>query len=303
MNDSIKVFGKDFEDMTYEELKLERRAHSWARYRLNSCAKHQTMRLYALEQRPLYTKEEYTKMYEDGEITYGKYRTMAAEMAKLKREIATARATIQYGFALVDHEQAIVTYLDELIDQANTKRKISKPRKSGKPVYDPRRNISWSNHNNKNRTENLRPPKKVVKYAQKWSEITAKEKSAAAQLRSLQPNPAWDKEKFKKVAESRGVHTDAVLYAMIAEELMTSVGHARAIVSNGKMTWGEIILIAALFEMTPAEFCDCFLSEVFDEVVDGKWVATVDDDNKDALRARVSIGKTVQNTDGENEER
>lgn len=292
MAEVIQVIDKPFDEMSLEELKLERRAHGWVRYKMKVNSYHLTTKLYALEELPLYTKEEYTKMYEDGEISKKEYQTMGARMAKRKNDIAVTRAQIKYGFAVFDHENAICTELDELIDIAKTKRIVPYKRgKDGKPYYDPRKHISWSNHNAKNKTDKLHPPSRAGKMQKKWSDIKKAETSAETQLRKMQPLATWDRDKLKQIARDRGVYSDPTMLAMIAEELHTTVGHARKVVNDGKMTWGEIILIASLFEMTPMEFCDCFLSGVFQEVVDGKWVAVAE--NKDALRAKLPATKAV----------
>lgn len=300
--DWIQVFDKPFSEMTLDELKLERRAHGWVRRKIKSNAYYLTTKLYALRQKPLYTKEEYTRMYEDGEISKTEYQTMGARMARQKGEIAVTEAQIQYGFAIVDHEDAICTELDELIDIAKTKTPKKKG-KSGKPYYDPRQKITWTNHNEKNRTENLRPPARVTRMKSKWSFIRNSQTSADYQMRKRQPIVTWDRDRFVQIARAKGVYTDPVMSEMIAEELHTTVSHARLILETGKMTWGEIILIASLFEMTPVEFCDCFLSGVFEEVVDGKWVATVADEDKPALRAKTHVVSKSQEPQDGNDER
>lgn len=297
--EQIQVFDKPFREMDWDELKLERRAHGWLKYKVEKNAYHLTTKLYALEQKPFYTKEQYRKMYEDGELTTQEYRVMAMNMKNLKTDIAATKAQIQYGFAVVDHELAIMTELDEIME-ARRAHHVKQKVKTGTKTYDPRKKISWDNHNSKNRTEKLHPPKRSTKYRQKWNMIRAHEASAKNALKKIQPLAEWDKDKLKKIARSRGVFSDQTLCAMVADELRTTVGFARKILTTGKMTWGQCIVIGALFEMTPAEFCDVFLSGVFREVVDGKWVAVVDD--KDALLDRLPQQRAMPNADEADED-
>lgn len=307
MAEVIQVTSKPFDEMTLVELKLERRAHGWARHKLKVNAYHLTTKLYAMREKPMYTKEEYDRMYEDGEITRTQRQTIAATQARRKWDMQVTEAQIQYGFALVDHENAICTELDELIDIKKTTHILPRKRgRDGKPVYDPRKKTSWYNHNEKNKTAGLKPPDRTGKLQKKWSDIKKAQESAEAQFRRLQPLPTWDKDKLRQIAKDRGVYTEPTMVAMIAEELHTTVGHTRRIIGSGKMTWGEIILIASLFEMTPMEFCDCFLSGVFQEVVDGKWVAVAED--KDVLRSNLprevkASDKDSQEPSGDDDER
>lgn len=287
MAEVMHLFDKPFEELEWEELKLERRAHGWLRRTVERNAYHLTTKLYKLEEQPLYTKEEYRKMYEDGELTQQEYKVMAMNMTNLKSDIAATKAQIKFGFAVVDREVAICTELDEII--AHRRATYVKPRKAGTKSYDPRKRVSWQNHNSKHPTNRLHPERRTSKMKKKWSVIRENEKSASYNYNRLQPLATWDRDKLVHIARARGALSDQTMIAMVAEELGTTVSYARKILASGKMTWGQCIVIGALFEMTPAEFCDVFLSGVFQEVVDGKWVAVVDD--KAALLDKLSYAR------------
>ena len=52
---------------------------------------------------------------------------------------------------------------------------------------------------------------------------------------------------------------------------------AKKLLRTGCFTWGQALVVGALFEMTPKEFADCFMSGYFKEVREGEFRAVVDD--------------------------
>lgn len=302
MGAMIQVFDKPFEEMTLAELKIERRAHGWARRRMQQSSYHLTTKLYAMREKYI-PPEERKERYANGEWSANAYHAVCMQETRRKNDIEVTEAQIQYGFALEDYENAVCNELDELIIREKARQKDKKS--TAPKQYDPRKNLSWNNRNAKNMPNALRPPKKVKWVAEKWNAVMAADKDAETQMRKMEPIAEWSKEKFLKVARAHGIYTEQVLVSMMAEELRSSIGHARKILNSGKMTWGQIIVLAAMLEMTPMEFCDVFLSGVFREVVDGKWIAVVDD--KDALLAHVptivTTSQASQDKDDDNDER
>lgn len=277
MIDFIQAIDTPIDQMSLEEIKAERSAHAWVRYKVNSMVNHLTMRLHWLrENKPYIPKEEYTRMYEDGELSAEKYKVMAMNMAKRRIYHRNCEAQIAYGSMLVDHEAAIVNILDERIEMMKTK---AKPRKRGRKSKDPRKRLSWNNQKPWQPAVELRPPKKVQ--VNMVTQTDRLNKSAEAEMRRMAAITEWSLDKFKAIAESRGFYSMASLYNVVAQELDITVYAAERLLQSGKMSWGQTIILAAYFEMTPLEFCDVFLSGVFQEVVDGKWIATCD--NKEAL--------------------
>lgn len=276
MIDFIQVLDTPLEQMSLEEMKAERSAHAWVRYKLNAMVSHLTMRLHWLkENKPYVPKEEYTRMYENGELTAKEYRLMAMQMAKRKIYHRNCEAQIAYGSILVDHETAVVNALDERIGVLKAK---PAPKKRGRKPRDPTKNASKNNKKPWQPSEELRPQKRV---RLNLTDTERKEKSENAVMRRMEAITEWDADKFFKIAESRGYHTMASVHSAVAKELNITISGATRLLESGKMSWGQIVVLAAFFEMTPLEFCDVFLSGVFQEVVDGKWIATCD--NKEAL--------------------
>lgn len=282
MRDIIRVIEKPLEELSLAELKRERAPHAWAKRKLSNCSHHMTTRLYNLRERKIYTKEEYTKMYKRGEITKGEFMTMPARMSKRRTAIVTCEDCIKYGFDLVDQEAAIIAYIDELISEKKSRQKKTKRKPGTKGKGDPREYASWNNPKRwRGGKYNLRPLRKVIKTKPKWNAITESNKDLERSMLRARPITEWDADKLRKIARARGFASDMTMLAVIAQELRISVGGAKRLIESGKLTWGQTVVIAAFFEMTPVEFCDVFLSGVFKEVVDGKWVAVAE--NKEAL--------------------
>lgn len=301
MSDFIQAIDKPFDEMTRAELELEQRAHRWVRYKVKACAKHLSMRLYALRN-SLLTREEYTRMYADGEITQKQFQTMAATMARKHKDIYATEAQIEYSFRIVDHETAIITDLQERIKKASAVK--NKPKKAGGSYKsNPRKRATYKNPKPWLGGDRYYPPPKVQTYVDKRNEILRAETDAEKAMSRMQAVNEWDYDRLKKIAADRGWYTDPSIAGYVAQELRITVSSAQKILKSGKMSWGQAVVIGAAFEMTPAEFCDTFLHGYFREAVDGKWVAVVDD--KEALLARTIVSKDIsqdpQSIDDESE--
>lgn len=90
----------------------------------------------------------------------------------------------------------------------------------------------------------------------------------------------WDRSRLDAVARSRGFRTQDGIDYVIAKELELSIRSATRLINNGKMTWGQCVLIAALFEMTPREFCDVFMYNLFKETPGGDFRAEISDEDR-----------------------
>lgn len=105
---------------------------------------------------------------------------------------------------------------------------------------------------------------------------------------------SWDKEKFMSIAADRGYQTEGSLIGDIAQELEMDRSGAQLIIDRGRFTWGQVLCLGALLEMTPKEFCDTFLAGFF---VDqhGEYRASIEALNKRLLlRRAVAMPKPVE---------
>ena len=192
-----------------------------------------------------------------------------------QRKHANSSARVIY------HEDAIVAYIDELIAEKLAKQDVLK-RSNG---YDPRKPAS---------VNNIPPP--ALDPQRKWA-TRAKEMKAIPKLqhararfkqgkaddeklkpmKRMQPIVTWDVDKLKAVAHDRGFFTDIGIASIIAEALNITITSANTLIKSGKLSWGQCMVIGAVFEMTPKEFCDIFMSGYFREIADGVYKAHVDD--------------------------
>ena len=100
----------------------------------------------------------------------------------------------------------------------------------------------------------------------------------------------WDRKKLMQVAIDRGYFSDmAVVYA-IEQELGYPKQAIKKLLAEGKFTWGQVLILGALFEMTPKEFCDTFLCGYFVEQ-GGEWRASYENIDKNGLLEKTPMMK------------
>ena len=98
---------------------------------------------------------------------------------------------------------------------------------------------------------------------------------------------AWDIDKFKLIARDRGYQTDEAIIYAIGEEVGLDRIRAKTLYETGRFTWGQVMCLGAMFEMTPKEFCDTFLSGYFVDTF-GDYRASYNNiDKKELLRPPV----------------
>ena len=99
-------------------------------------------------------------------------------------------------------------------------------------------------------------------------------------------NLSWDRDKFMLVARDRGYMTEeSVIYA-VGQEINLDRTRTVSLLKLGKFTWGQVLCIGALLEMTPKEFCDIFLCGYFVEMF-GEYRASYENVDKTELLKRV----------------
>lgn len=86
---------------------------------------------------------------------------------------------------------------------------------------------------------------------------------------------SWNKERFMFIATDRGYQTEGALIGDIAKELVLDRSGAKLLVDKGRFTWGQVLCLGAMLEMTPKEFCDTFLAGYFVEQ-QGEYRASYD---------------------------
>ena len=74
---------------------------------------------------------------------------------------------------------------------------------------------------------------------------------------------SWDKDRFLRIAADRGYQTEEALIQDVGKELNLDKARAERIIENGRFTWGQVLCLGAMLQITPKEFCDTFLNGYF----------------------------------------
>ena len=284
--EEIKLHNKPFEDMELTELYAERVVRKWHRGQVNHSKERLKKKQWWLnENMPILSKEEITKKYENGEMTMGQYKTAFASRKKAINARMRNDDRMDYAQRIIYHEDTIVAYLDELIaEKLAWKDKPYKRPPNTSTKHDPRKRSSRYNPKSKldprrkwATREEQKPFPKLQKARARWKNYKAQDNPTLNTMKRMQPIITWDIDTLMSVARDRGYFTEIAVIATIAEALNISVQGAKMMLTVGKLSWSQCIIIGAVFEMTPKEFCDVFLHGYFKEVADGVFKAQVDD--------------------------
>ena len=109
-------------------------------------------------------------------------------------------------------------------------------------------------------------------------------------------NLQWNKELFMLVGKDRGYQTEEALIYAVQEELGLTRTKAKILVDKGRFTWGQVLCVGAMLEMTPKEFCDVFMSGYFVEYM-GEYYASHQNIDKSALLTRRVLPDVGANTE------
>lgn len=262
-----QLISKPIEEMTLSELKQERVVHQWQANKSQRGAEGLQRRLYWLqENKPIRSREEIQRAYEDGELTQAQYQTAFANRATAINYRKRAESEAQYSRTIAREERAVVAQIDERILQLEAT--APRPRRGRPPKRDPRKRQA------KQRT--YRQPRNIKSLKRRWQIIDHSNRSNEMLRQRLAPIPQWNRETLKKIAFDRGYYTTQALTHEIANELQMSYSATEKALASGKFTFGQILIIGAMLEMTPIEFCDTFLYDYFREIVDGLYRADID---------------------------
>lgn len=273
----IQAIDKQFDRMDAKELRREKAAHLWEANKLHRGIYVLNQRIRWLEENlKLIDMEDIKAKRERNEISAEKYKSLCGLQG---RRLQTYRATedkIEYANRLETHERAIIKLIEERIEDIDSR---PKRRKTGPKSHDPRKKTGWYNPDaDWERTNpHVRPPRRLKKHTEKWETIRAQNLSANTMMSRMQPIEQWDLDRLRLIAQDRGYYSDLSIIAAVSDAMDLSMSGSRRLLETGKMSWGQCIVIGALFEMTPAEFCDVFLNGYFKEIADGKWVAYIED--------------------------
>ena len=268
--------GKQPQEMTLKELKAEKRIQSWFARELRRMGDREEYKYH----RDLKKFEEENKRaqilddYKNGRIS---------EMVKTNRLIALKNTMtgIEFKKKHADFmrvfEEATRLFIAEIEDSMEYHKARPKKLKWIKPRVCP-----YRGHENRYRHYKT---KEDIRVATKKSILKSYETLINRNGVVLQ----WDKRKLMQVAVDRGYMTEIAVAFAIEQELDYPKFAVKKLLDTGKFTWGQVLVIGALFEMTPKEFCDTFLLGYFVEQ-GGDWRASYDNIDKNGLLAKPVVG-------------
>lgn len=256
-----QLISKPIEEMTIEELKQERVVHCWQAQKSERGAESLQRRLYWLEQnKPIRSREEIQQAYESGELTQAQYQTAFANRGSAIAYRRRAENEAQYSLTIAKQERAITAIIEERITELEAT--APRPRRGRPPKRDPRKRKTAKKHTYKQ-------PRNIKSIKSRWQAIQHSNNSNEAVMQRLAPVPHWNRDTLKSITFDRGYYTAESFIYDLANELQMSYTATEKALKSGKFTFGQILLIGALLEMTPAEFCDTFLYGYFRDSTNG----------------------------------
>lgn len=279
--DEFLFHDKPIEEMTEEELMAERDCQAWMANRMADIINKQKFRLSGYQDSmPYVDEDDIQKMYEDGQITREERNKIRKVARRRKYDHDRAEMYTAYAEMLEAHFKAVKVKCSEQIMILRGSEKVAvrgrKPRPRKPPRYrDPRKN--------KVRRNQYAPVAPIIGYRTKWNKLSRIRFNETLKLARRIPLRYWNYESLKRVAVSKGYGSVTTLSAAVAQEFGLTVRSATDFLRDGRLGWGHVLVLASFLEMTPAEFCDVCLHGFFKEVVDGKFVAHITEEEKKAF--------------------
>lgn len=101
---------------------------------------------------------------------------------------------------------------------------------------------------------------------------------------------SWNREKFMLCARDRGYLTEQSITYAVEKELNITRSLSKVLLAKGKFTWGQVMCIGAMLEMSPREFCDIFLYGYFVDY-HGQFIASYKNLDKTMLLKRATVAQ------------
>ena len=299
-----RIFRKPFSQMSEEELIVERDAHALFARRDEQMRGRHAMQLYHLrEHKPIPDLDEIRKRYEDGVISREEYRSEAGRASSIKVEHRKIEAQMALYDIVSAHHKAVSTLCwEEIMNIREGKRPKYRKRRKHSPYRQGKE--PWKDPWRANINDDLTPKIKIPGWCMRKTNIIKSLEASKREARIAPPITTWSFDTLRTVAGDRGYTTDIGILGVISGKLGLTMYGTKILLDSGRMTWGQIVAIGAVFEMTPAEFCDVFLHGYFTEIMDGKWVATLSEEDMIELGAPIAYkgGRDTKKQESDTEE-
>lgn len=256
----LTLFGKDIEKLTYDELKRERSAQQHLYRKMQSVLareKHNNDKYALTEEQRLEARKEAEDSYNRGELTFHQYLGKLSAIEKRCTNQRYDRIVLIENY--IKNLEAFVKDIDYYVSRRTEPMSRASRRRSMQSI----------------RERNAKMRKEVIKEnarAYQWKQSIVRDGFLVS----------WDKARFLMIAADRGYQTDSAIIQAVAEELRLDRTRGRMIIDYGRFTWGQVLCLGAMLEMTPKEFCDTFLVGYFTEQY-GEYRASYDNISKDEL--------------------
>ena len=256
----LTLFGKDIDKLSFEELKRERSVQKYIRKKIKAwlVTERYNNEKYALsEEERIKERQKVQSDYENGKITQHQWLGRLSAIEKRCTNVRYDRVVLLENY--LKNLDAFITDLDFYVERR----------------AEPITNASRRNSKTSIRTRNAKARKNSINDNAKvyqWKQYLERDSFCVS----------WDKEKFLLIVRDRGYQTESAIIQAIGEAINLDRARSRLIIENGRFTWGQVLCIGAMLQMTPKEFCDTFLSGYFTESF-GEYRADYDNINRDEL--------------------
>lgn len=256
----LTLFGKDVDKLSFEELKRELSAQKYVRAKVKkwiATEKYNNEKYTLTEEQRIVERNKVQSDYDNGRITQYQW---LGRLSAIEQRCTNRR---------YDRVVLLETYLKNL-DAFIADLEFYVERRA-EPI------TKASRHNTKTsiRTRNAKARKNAINDNAKvyqWKQYLERDSFCVS----------WDKEKFLLIARDRGYQTESAIIQAVGEAINLDRVRSRLVIENGRFTWGQVLCLGAMLQMTPKEFCDTFLSGYFTESF-GEYRADYDNINQEEL--------------------
>lgn len=256
----LTLFGKDIDKLSFEELKRERSAQKYIRKKIKTwlvTERYNNEKYTLTEEQRIEERNKVQADYESGKITQHQWLGRLSAIEKRSTNQRYDRVVLLENY--LKNLDAFIADLDFFIERR------------AEPI------TKASRHNTKTsiRIRNAKARKNAINDNAKvyqWKQYLERDSFCVS----------WDREKFLLIARDRGYQTESAVIQGVGEAINLDRVRSRLIIENGRFTWGQVLCLGAMLQMTPKEFCDTFLSGYFTESF-GEYRADYDNINQAEL--------------------
>lgn len=273
----LSVFGKDLNEMTYEELKAEHEVYYWWTWFLRKVIFEKETKTIsydkAVQEQVAEKLRDANERYEKGEIS--QYSLFLYQGQAKRKTLAVERRYQRVEF-LKQMQYDALAHKELLKERLAVK---PKPKKKYKSQEKKRKHSPYKRKKFKPRKSYTRRKYNYVEGWKTWVRWTKEqEKRPLGEL--------WNKKAFMRVCANHGYVTPDMVQMMVSTETDCSMVQAKYMIDNGCFTWLQIMLIGAALQITPTEFAEVFMSGYFVEIGHGIYQASYDKIPEEAIMSK-----------------